>query len=190
MPDNSELPDHELILLLKDGDVKAFDTIYHRYARELTVFATSKLYSIDDAKDALHDLFTKLWNDRKNLAIEGNLRSYLFSALRYRVIDKIRKNTSHKSYMLMLNALGANYNEFIHQLEAQETAQHIDALVLQLPARTRHIYQLSRNKHLSIAEIAQLLSLSEQTVKNQLSMALKHLRKSLICISLMGWLIS
>jgi RNA polymerase sigma-70 factor (ECF subfamily) len=43
----------------------------------------------------------------------------------------------------------------------------------------QQIFRMSREEDLSIADIAGLLNLSEQTVKNQLSEALKRLRTSL-----------
>ena len=45
------------------------------------------------------------------------------------------------------------------------------------PPRLKNIYILSRERHLSVKEIAEKLAVSEQTVKNQLTELLKRLRK-------------
>ncbi|MNL66360.1 RNA polymerase sigma factor [compost metagenome] len=49
-----------------------------------------------------------------------------------------------------------------------------------MPARMKEIYCLQKEECLSIKEIAKKLSISEQTVKNQLQSATKRLKKSII----------
>ncbi len=193
MPPSAVLSDHELILLIKQGDRAAFTEIYKRYAESLAGFAASKLYDLDDARDVLHDLFVKLWEDRATLTINDNLKSFLFAAIRYKIIDKIRRNVTRQEYDLLLQALAQPQANGIEQkLDAKELQQLVDLSLGQLPVKTKLIYQLSRNEHLSIAEIAQRLNLSEQTVKNQLSIALKHLRQAIsglsILVLMMDWL--
>jgi RNA polymerase sigma-70 factor (ECF subfamily) len=48
-----------------------------------------------------------------------------------------------------------------------------------MPEKMRQIYLLSREEYMTNADIASLLNLSSQTVKNQLHNALVRLRKSL-----------
>lgn len=178
---NSRLhSDQDLLRLLKEDDRAAFTEIYGRYAESLAGFAASKLYDLDDARDVLHDLFVKFWEDRHQLVVKDNLRSYLFAAIRYKIIDKIRRNVTRQEYAALLQALAAPQADTIErQLAVKELQQAVDHSLEQLPLKTRQIYQFSRQDYLSVAEIADRMSLSEQTVKNQLTIALKHLRKSL-----------
>jgi len=188
----NQLPDSQLIRLLKEDDEAAFAEIYNRYAKELANFTASKLFSLDDAKDIIHDLFVTLWEDRKQIHITSNLKTYLFTIARHRIIDKIRKNVTREEYALMLQSLTkVQHPDIEQQISAKELQQTILQSLDQLSPRVREIYQLSREKHLSIPEIAAKLQLSEQTVKNQLSTALAHLRKSLSGIpvaTLIWWL--
>jgi RNA polymerase sigma factor (sigma-70 family) len=57
---------------------------------------------------------------------------------------------------------------------------------MKLPPRARLIFQLSRNEHLSNREIAEKLGISEKTVENQITIALKKLRIAMGSISV--WL--
>ncbi|CAM3741177.1 RNA polymerase sigma factor [Mucilaginibacter galii] len=189
----NQLSDQELVHSLKNGDRMAFSEIYKRYAESLAGFAASKLYDLDDARDVLHDLFVKLWEDRFTLTVNDNLRSFLFAAIRYKIIDKIRRNVTRQEYDVLLQALAEpQANGVEQQLDAKELQQLVDQSLEQLPAKTKLIYQLSRNEYLSVTEIAQQLNLSEQTVKNQLSIALKHLRQAIaglgILALMMDWL--
>ncbi|TDQ08658.1 RNA polymerase sigma factor [Pedobacter metabolipauper] len=178
------LTDLQLADLLQEDDQTAFAEIYNRYAERLTGFASSKLYNLDDARDIIHDVFVRLWEERKQLTINRNLEAYLFTIVRYRIVDKIRKNITREDYMEMVLALQTSPGSDVEQqIAAKELKQQIDGALDKLSPRVKEIYHLSREENLSISEIAVKLDLSEQTVKNQLTFALKHLRTSLTYLS-------
>ncbi|HEY0245281.1 MAG TPA: RNA polymerase sigma-70 factor [Mucilaginibacter sp.] len=189
---SNDLTDIQLIRLLKEDSETAFAEIYKRYAKSLADFTASKLFNLEDAQDIIHDLFVRLWEDRKQLNITSNLKTYLFTIARYRIIDKIRKNVTRQEYSDMLQSLSSAYQSSIEQeITSKELQQTILKSLNQLSPKVKEIYILSREENLSISEIATKLQLSEQTVKNQLSTALAHLRKSLSGISvatLIWWL--
>jgi RNA polymerase sigma-70 factor (family 1) len=186
----AKLTDEQLIILLKKGDQQAFAEIYSRYAESLAGFAGSKLYSLDDARDLLHDMFVKLWENREQINITSTLQSYLFAIIRHRIIDKIRKNITREEYASMRQSLNAAYQDSADKLvEVKELRQTIEKSLDQLSPRVKEIYKLSKEEGLNNQEIAQRLNLSEQTVKNQLSAALKHLRKSLATSKFLALLI-
>jgi len=190
MPSYNKISDDQLIILLKKDDRQAFTEIYNRYAKSLTGFAASKLYNLDDARDILHDMFVKLWENREQINIGSNLQSYLFSIIRHRIIDKIRKNITREEYALITQSLTVVYHEAVDkQIEAKELQQAIEKSLDQMSPRVKEVYKLSREQGLSNHEIAEKLNLSEQTVKNQLSSALKHLRKTLTYISSFAFIV-
>jgi RNA polymerase sigma-70 factor (ECF subfamily) len=186
------LTDLQLVDLLKKDDSDAFSEIYSRYAVLLVGFASSKLFDLEDSRDIIHDVFVKLWQERKQLKVDRDLKAYLFKLTRYRIVDKIRKNITRQEYAAMLNSLAVSYGVTIEQeIAAKEMAQIIETSLNKLSPRVKEVYLLSREENLSVAEIADKLQVSEQTVKNQLSTALKHLRASLAVASataLMFWL--
>ena len=186
------LTDLELVDLLKKDDSDAFSEIYSRYAVLLAGFASSKLFDLEDSRDIIHDVFVKLWQERKQLKVDRDLKAYLFKLTRYRIVDKIRKNITRQEYAAMVNSLAVSYGVTIEQeIAAKEMAQIIETSLNKLSPRVKEVYLLSREENLSVAEIADKLQVSEQTVKNQLSTALKHLRASLSVAStavLMFWL--
>jgi RNA polymerase sigma-70 factor (ECF subfamily) len=72
----------------------------------------------------------------------------------------------------------------LHAIESQVIANELHAELLQvvdkLPPTTRKVFRMSRIEQKSTREIARELSLSEQTVKNNISMALLSLKKHLL----------
>ena len=176
----STLTDLELSDLLREDDEAAFDEIYHRYAARLTAFAVTKLFDVDDAKDIIHDLFVRLWEKRNTNEVKTNLAAYLFSITRFLIIDRIRRNITHEQFVMIQQAFDPVHPpEVTLQIAAQETQQAIEKSLDELSPRVKEVYLLSREENLTTMEIAQKLGLSEQTVKNQLTTALKHLRQSL-----------
>jgi len=182
---NKSYRDADAIASLKAGDPAAFTAIYEHYSERLTGFASSKLFNLNDTRDIIHDIFVKLWEDRVNLRIERNLEAYLFAMVRHRVIDKIRKNISHERYAAMLSALEVSQHPDVEQkIALDELDKKFRKSVNELSPRVKEIFLLSRNEELSIQEIALKLNLSEQTVKNQITYALKHLRNALTTFSI------
>lgn len=60
-------------------------------------------------------------------------------------------------------------------LMAKELAQLIEQEVEEMPSTMKNVFTLSRHHALSIKDIALQLSLSEQTVKNNISLAINRL---------------
>lgn len=174
------LTDLQLIDLLHEDSEEAFTEIYRRYAERLAGFAAAKLYNLDDARDVIHDLFVGFWLERKSLIIHQTLEGYLFMKVRSRIIDKIRKNITREEYAKVLAGLKVSREPEVDQkIAVKELEKTIEQALEELSPRVKEIYRLSRESNLSIKEIADRLQLSEQTVKNQLTVALKHLRQSL-----------
>ena len=182
----TQLSDVELIALLKKEDRSAFAEIYRRYARKLTDFASTKLYSLDDVSDLIQDLFIGIWTDRHKLSVHSTLQSYLFTAVRYKVIDKIRRNVTREEYAMIVQSL-STYPDYHPEteLEAKDLKNIVDQAIEKLSPRTKEIYKLSRDEYQSVAEIARKLNISEQTVKNQLTAAMKSLRETLHKLSVL-----
>lgn len=176
----------ELLNLIKAGDRNAFTSIYEKYAPSLIGFAASRLSSLEEARDIIHDLFAHLWDQREQINITTSLKSFLFAAVRYRVIDHIRKSVTRKEYAGMLQRLSDSMIvDAEEELISKNLYHTLEHAVEDLPSRTKQIYRLSRYRHLAVKEIACELGLSEQTVKNQLSTALNHLRVSWNKLSLL-----
>ena len=139
------------------------------------------MFRLEDARDIVQDVFLKLWHDRLTLQIHTGLSSYLYTATRNRVIDHIRRNAIREEYSMLLQYLGTNEAADAQQLlAAKELALRVQQALSALTPKVREVYRLSREQQLSIPEIAAQLNVSEQTVKNQLTTALNHLRKTLV----------
>src|SRR5574338_1632807 len=138
--------DTKLLQSLKTGDQSAFNALYELYAAPLTGYAASRLASLEEARDIIHDLFVYIWDERASITITTSFKSFLFAAVRYRIIDHIRKNITRREYAKMTQCLTDDFiNSTEDELTAKNLKQTLELAVNDLPSRTKEIYQLSRH---------------------------------------------
>ena len=168
-------------MLLEDVDEQAsFRILYNRYWEALYKKAFHRFGNSDDAEDAVQEIFISLWRNKNTIQIEDTLAPYLFSALKYYIIKQVYLKAK-KCIQVTLSTENLEHFEFTTEelLQYKELQLVIANEVNGLPERMREIYRLSRVENLQNAEIAATLKVSEQTVKNTLTTALKRLRESL-----------
>lgn len=169
--------DQELVLLLKDGDDAAFEEIYLRYDKLLLIYAYKKLRNREEAKDLVQDVFTWLWNNRKDFSLNTTLSGYLYKSVLNRIFDVVK----HKGIIRKYADSGKYYIEISNEdtdylIREKDIALLIEKEILAMPPKMREIYTLKKKYFLSTKEIATELSLSEHTVSTQMKRALKHLK--------------
>lgn len=169
--------DLALLSLIKEDNRLAFHQVYHKYWEDLYRYVLNILKDKWSTEDVLHEVFTKIWIERHSLEIK-HLKAYLFVAVRNKALLKIRdaKYTSLDEHLIARLEIDAE----VEDDEAyQALKSSIDEAVKKLPKRCEEIFYMNKFEHYSSAEIAAHFNISQRTVENQLSIALKHLRGEL-----------
>ncbi|WP_161964015.1 RNA polymerase sigma factor [Chitinophaga flava] len=176
-----QLPDTALLERMQAyNDKAAFDELYRRYWEQLYIAAYARLQQDADAKDCLQEVFVSLWNKRRELQIQGPLGPYLHVALKYRILNHLRSNHNYQKHLDLFAAVPpAVFSRADDRLVLAEIQQIIQQTINAMPEKMREIYILSRQEQLSVREMADQLGVSQQTVKNQVSTALKRLKDAL-----------
>lgn len=171
--------DGALVEALRQEDEKAFAEIYERYWRRLYELAHRKLNSGPDAEEVVQDVFAALWLKRATARIQV-LEAYLFSAVKYKIVDCLRARITHAGYVAYAaprtTAAASDTEDTLH---AAELAAVLAAGVNSLPAHAREIYRLSREEYQSVPEIALRLHVAPKTVEYHLTRSLRFLRACL-----------
>lgn len=140
----------------------------------------ARLKHEEDAKDILQEIFISVWKNRDTITLDekGSMAPYLFRSIRYAVIDHFGKpQTTTYNEILLSEGLSRYLGTTAHDLlVSKEMEQQVNEVLDRMPERLQLPYRLSRQQHLSNREIALRLSLSEQTVKNNISITLRYLR--------------
>lgn len=169
--------DQQLLSLLKDDNTTAFNTIYNRYSKMLYLYIFSKLDTGEISKDVLQELFISLWEKRHTLSIHESLKSYLYQAARHKIVDIYRKNATYRKYLQQLiEHFDAQPHTITESIDYKTKTQELFEAINHLPERMKEVFMLSRFENLTVEQIASRLGLSQQTVKNQITKALKILR--------------
>jgi RNA polymerase sigma-70 factor (family 1) len=167
-----------LVRNLSKGNLLAFNSLYKDYSGRLYRFAFGYLKSEAEAEELVQEVFTIIWEKRGTLKCELSFKSFLFTI----AVNIMRKHFRTKVY---LNEYFRKGN--VNDLDMQTTLkvnydslyQYLTELVNKLPEKRKAIFIMSRFKGLSIKEIASVLNISHKTVENQLTEALRFLRKNL-----------
>lgn len=179
MEEYSTYSDAELVGLISDHDRKAFATLYDRHWENLFFSAKSCLADDEVCMDLVQDVFLWLWEHRIDLQIT-HVKSFLTAAARYQVANYIRHRKIHEKYLKQVVSTEGDYVDSVDaQVEVKELKNIIRICSEDLPMRCQEIYSLSREKHWSNKEIAKHLDISEKTVENQITIALRRLRLEL-----------
>ena len=171
--------DGDLLNALQQGDRRAFAEIYERYWEPLHRVAWRKLGSSETAEEVVQDLFVTIWERRQTVRID-KLDRYLFSALKFGIIDLIRTQAVHDRFVHFVETTSTNFDQRTEDtLALQDLTRSVERVLLSLPEKTQQVFRLSRFDCLTIPEIADQLKVSEKTVQYHLGNALRTLRTNL-----------
>ena len=180
MPEALPLENIGLFAQVQQGNRQAFSDLYRQYWGKLYGFAYNATRSGEEAEDLVQELFADFWLNRQQWTTPSSVPAFFYSTLRNRILDHIRKQQVREKYVAHIRAAVLNLdNSVLETMLGQELEERLRQGVSQLPERCREVFELSRFQYYSVEEIAQRLSLSPQTVKNQLSKALRQLRTHL-----------
>ncbi|MES2276055.1 MAG: RNA polymerase sigma-70 factor [Bacteroidota bacterium] len=176
MDKNAQLwSDEELFRLLQNDDRHAFEIIYNRYVSKLYLSAYSILRDEDLCKDLVQEVLVQLWIRRGESNIVA-LQSYLFTAVRYKVLKAVKLNA--RKTIIEEGELErlAGFTPDKDKLTEDDISRLLDQGIAELPEKCREIFILSRKEYLTNKEIADRLGIATKTVENQMTIALRRLR--------------
>lgn len=171
--------DKTLLLGLCQGDKECFRQLFEAFYDRCLAFARGLLRDDMAAEDIVQDAFMKLWTRRAAIDPERSVAHFLIVIIR---------NAAYNHLRLRYNACRSDgpYPE-MEDRSAQvderymltELENRIDKIVSQMPPQRRTVFTLSRREHLSNAEIALRLNISQRTVEKHIEQALHQLRTTI-----------
>ncbi|UOR06602.1 RNA polymerase sigma-70 factor [Hymenobacter aerilatus] len=180
-------PDAALLDALQTDNEGAFTEIYKRYCYRLFTVAYRKLKSREVAEELVQDLFATIWTKRAEGQIQ-NLEAYLFTALRYRIINYVKSQRVQTGYELYCRVAQSDATQNTEeQLAQQDLDTALQAGLDRLPEKSREVFRLSRLEHHTVPEISGRLQLSEKAIEYHITKSLKLLRGYLQDFLLVTW---
>lgn len=175
MPLDDTLRINELVRRIKNEDDSAFEEFYYLFYPEIYRFIFRNTFDTILTEEIAQETFIKFWEARDNLSIERYPKAYLFKIAKNLFINSLTRK--RKLYSL--------HEEFISKtLEVDHINEDmleydLRKAVLKIPEKCRLIFILNRFHNFKYAEIAEILDISLQTVKNHMSKAIQIIKEYL-----------
>lgn len=171
--------DEELLREIQNGNEAAFAAVYNHYQPLLLMEAYYKIRSTAEAEDMVQEIFTSLWNRRKEISISIPLKHYLYKAVHLQYAYKCRKSEVAKKF-IQHSLYVSKEATTTYALENKEIYHQIKEAIATVTApATRRAFELLYIEDKSHKEIAIDMNIQPQVVKNQVSRALKIIRSHL-----------
>ncbi|MBQ3206425.1 MAG: RNA polymerase sigma-70 factor [Bacteroidales bacterium] len=154
-----------------------FDDLFRYNYRPLCLYALHYIQDVDLAEDVVQECYTALWEKLQEGAHVLSRKSYLYMMVRNRCLDHLRKKGIPTESLKPYDTYG-----IIDDNDAQERSQTEAKLwtaIDSLPDKCREVFIMSKRDGLKYEEIADELGLSVNTVRNQISKALKVLKEGI-----------
>ncbi|MEI7527188.1 MAG: RNA polymerase sigma-70 factor [Mariniphaga sp.] len=170
----------QIINRLKNEDKSAVDDLFSYYYPRLYHFSKSILKIENDIDDILQEVFVKIWLNRQKIGNPETFNAYIFTITKNEVLNLIRSNLREHTFkdQLFQHAVAEEYQNSA-PLEYEEVKAGIDKIVAVLPEKRQQVFILSRTEGLSNKEIAQQLNISEKTVEDHITHAIKQIKSSM-----------
>src|SRR4030095_3069776 len=177
---NQETNDGKLLEMISRKDDQAFDLLYKKYWDPLLNYATHFLKDGDTGEEVVQDLFVHLHSRHSPLKIRTSVSSYLYTALKNRILNHERNKAVYKRHISIASKGNADSNNNVEQfINFSELQKGIDQSVKQMPTKYREVFVLHDRHHYTTKMIASLLNRPVDTVEKQLRKAFELLRGNL-----------
>jgi RNA polymerase sigma-70 factor (ECF subfamily) len=160
-----------------NGDQRSFEELFHHCYQRLVRFSVEYVQSHESAEEIVSDMFLKLWAGRESYLDVQNIETYLFTAIRNRSLNFLRKfsalrvvSTDNPEQF----AITRSHDPY-KASEWKELLARLDEAVEMLPPKRRKIFRLVREEGFRPREVAEIMNISPRTVETQLFKAVKTL---------------
>jgi RNA polymerase sigma factor (sigma-70 family) len=172
--------------LFLQGDKDALSQIFLLYHDDLFNYGLKLSGHRDIVKDAIQDLFLKLWKNKGNLHPIQSIKPYLLKSLRHHVLDSLELR---KSWQIIDNECESrqitySHEDFIikNQTDTEIHQQVIDTLN-KLTLRQREAIYLRFFENLDFETVAQIMEMNVQSVRNTIYRATQLMRDLMLLSS-------
>ncbi|MDL5513361.1 RNA polymerase sigma-70 factor [Arenibacter sp. M-2] len=173
-------PLDQLIASLIKGNRTAFKTIFDLYEKRLYHYIHSITKSDYASEEILQEVFIKIWTKKETIDVRYSFDAFLFTIAKNSAYNYLRSIASQESlkkeYWKNISSLNEETENSILLAEYEDL---VNDILENIPTQKRSIFILSKQQGKSNEEIAELLGITQKTVKNHLWKTLQIIRAEL-----------
>lgn len=162
------------------GDEPSFSIIYNNHVDDLYSYGVSLGFQKEMCKDAIQDTFYKLYISKNNLSHIKNITAYIFKSFKYRLIDLSRKNIKEEALDSITESFTVQVTVLDNIIDSEKTEflkKKVTSLLNGLTDNQREIIYLKYMIGLSHREIADVMSIREESARKLLYRTMEKLRE-------------
>jgi RNA polymerase sigma-70 factor (ECF subfamily) len=181
--DLRSLADEELMELVHDGEVRAFEVIFDRHAGAAFSLAYRMCGRRALAEDVVQESFLSLWRSGSGYdRARGSVRSWVLSVVHNRTVDALRRGGSKDSRDVCDDGIAERLpapDSTDAEVERRDEARQLRSALDELPPDQRQVIELAYFGGLTHTQIAEMLELPAGTVKGRMRLGLMKMRFAL-----------
>ncbi|WP_321479859.1 sigma-70 family RNA polymerase sigma factor [uncultured Bacteroides sp.] len=167
------------------GDDDAFTLIYNQYVNQLMAYGMGWGFNKEVLKDAIQDVFCKLYFNRKAFEGVSNPKFYLIRALKNRILDMQKKKMETVDLAdIEFSITPTVLDTIISEEERTAIEQQIQKYLNLLTGRQREAVYLRFIEEMEYEEIAEILEMTAPAVRKLVSRAITRIRTEEISLLL------
>jgi len=168
------------IKAFQQGQASAFNIVFNRYYPALCFFAARLTQNQLAAEDITQESFVKLWEKHAGFESADAIKAFLYISVRNACFNFVKRSqTAIKNQKVWSQVWDEAEDYVLNQMTYSEMLRELNFYLDNLPPECGKIMRLSYIEGLTNQEIANLLSISIHTVKNQKARAIYLIRKKL-----------
>ncbi len=156
-----------------------FNELVNSCEAKMFRLAQRLLISEDAAKDAVQEVFLKLWNIRNRLGQVKNINAYAMRMTKNHCFDRLKSKESQNLRLVHSNIDGEE-NSIQDDMEMQDEVDFLKRVINQLPERERSVIHLREIEEMELATIAEITETREGSVRVALTRARKKIKEEMI----------
>lgn len=163
-----------LIASLVKGDKQAYSSVFREFYAPLVFYSQKYVSNRDAAEDIVQEFFCHLWENRRKMAHITSFKTYFYTSIRNRSLNYLRDNhlVSIDKHDVITD------DDFLREMMQEEVYRELYAALQKLPEKCRRIFALKLEGK-SNQEIADILGITDDTVRSQLRNGREVLQKEL-----------
>lgn len=163
---------------LQNGDPAIYENLFRAYYPGLLFFVEKQVADRSTAKDIVQELFYKLWENRRLLQHDLNIKGWLYRSARNAALDHLRHlQVEDRNRLLMTEAM--IYASEVDSSVDEELFNRITRAMEKLPDQCRQIIYKKTFEGKKYTDIAEEMNISVNTIKTQINRGYKKLRELL-----------
>jgi RNA polymerase sigma-70 factor (ECF subfamily) len=175
--------DGELMLRYARGDMRAFETLYHRHRSGLYRYLARQTHNTNTANDLFQEVWSKVIIGRERYEPRAQFRTFLYRIAHNCCIDHYRRAAARREATDVQDGWegtlpGLDQDRPDTRAEQAQLAAGYRAALTALPAEQRDVFLLYESG-LSLEEIGAITAVGMQTAKSRLRYAVAKLRARL-----------